>query len=293
MNLKDWQLSGKNFKFKEYQIFYRDSQTSGDGLLLIHGFPTASRDWYKMWPVLEVKFRLIAHDMLGFGFSDKPQDITYSIMEQANIIEELLKEINIENIHILAHDYGDTVAQELLARFIERKNRGVNGLKLKSICFLNGGLFPEAHNPRLIQKLLISPIGKYLSFFMNKNTLKRNFNQIFGKWTKPSDQEIDEFWDLIQYNNGISIFYKLIRYMAERKKFRERWVSALQNSTIPLRLIDGTADPIAGKNIADRYKELVPNPDIILLENIGHYPNIEASDLVLKYYIEFYENNFS
>lgn len=41
---------------------------------------------------------------------------TYSIIEQADIVEALLSHLRIKDVHIIAHDYGDTVAQELIAR---------------------------------------------------------------------------------------------------------------------------------------------------------------------------------
>jgi pimeloyl-ACP methyl ester carboxylesterase len=194
-----------------------------------------------------------------------------------------LKKLGIEACHILAHDYGDTVAQELLARFNESKL----GVDIRSICLLNGGLFPETHHPRLIQTLLISPIGFILSALFSKKKLQSNFNAIFGPDTQSTQEEINEFWELIAYNDGKNVMHRLIRYMAERKQHRERWVGALQNAAIPIRLIDGSFDPISGKHMAKRYQELIPNPDVILLENIGHYPQTEAPELVLEHYLEF------
>ena len=77
--------------------------------------------------------------------------------------------------------------------------------------------------------------------------------------------------------------------MSDRKKHRERWVSALQKSPAPILLIDGAADPISGKHMTERYRELIPNPVIVLLEKIGHYPQTEAPEEVLKTYYEFRE----
>ena len=54
--------------------------------------------------------------------------------------DELLDQLNIGPHHILAHDYGDTVMQELLARDIDRRVKGEEGLKYLSVVFLNGGL---------------------------------------------------------------------------------------------------------------------------------------------------------
>lgn len=84
--------------------------------------------------------------MLGFGFSSKPK-IDYSIFLQADIIEKLLSDKGILETKILAHDLGDTVTQELLARFIDRKNSGKKGLNIQAITLLNGGIFPNLIDP--------------------------------------------------------------------------------------------------------------------------------------------------
>ena len=291
MLIEDWKNQGKYFTYKnKYKIFYQESG-HGDPLLLLHGFPTASWDWNKLWGSLQKKYHLLAPDFIGFGYSDKPKNYEYSIHDQADVIEHFLENINVQSAHILAHDYGDTVLQELLARNIDRNEAGENGFKIKSIALLNGGLFPETHQARPIQKLLISPIGSLLVHFLNKKSLRRSFNNIFGKNTQPTDQEIDEFYSLVDYKNGKLIFHKLIRYMNDRRKYRERWVAALQNSPAPIRVIDGAIDPVSGKHMTDRFRSLITDPDIILLDEIGHYPQTEAPAEVLKYYYEFREKH--
>ncbi|OJJ21204.1 alpha/beta hydrolase [marine bacterium AO1-C] len=288
MQLNDWKNKGKYFGYKGHQIFYVQEGQATEHLVLIHGFPTSSWDWYKVWQPLVDKFTVTAPDMIGFGYSAKPKKYYYNIHDQASIHEDLLAKLGITECHIFAHDYGDTVAQEMLARFIDRENKGETGLKIKSICFLNGGLFPETHIPRLIQKLLISPAGAMVAGLMNKKRFKKRFSEVFGPQTQPSTQEIDDFWYLIDLNQGQKVGHKLIRYMKERKVYRERWVGALQKSTIPLRVIDGPFDPVSGKHMTVRYKELVPNPDVVLLgEGIGHYPHVEDPEGVLKAFWEF------
>ncbi|NXF13812.1 MEST protein, partial [Smithornis capensis] len=92
---------------------------SSDVVILLHGFPTSSYDWSKIWEGLTQRFhRVIALDFLGFGFSDKPRPHRYSILEQADIVEGLVRHLGLRQhrINLLSHDYGDTVAQELLHR---------------------------------------------------------------------------------------------------------------------------------------------------------------------------------
>jgi pimeloyl-ACP methyl ester carboxylesterase len=78
---------------------------------------------------------VLAFDLLGFGLSAKPRGHAYSIFEQADLAEHLLASQGIASYHVLAHDYGDTVAQELLARSREPGRRPA----LRSVAFPNGG----------------------------------------------------------------------------------------------------------------------------------------------------------
>lgn len=129
-----WQRDGRSFVHRGHSIFYR-TQGSGPPLLLIHGFPSASWDWQPIWQALTARFTVIAADLIGYGWSAKPRDYDYSILDQASCQEGLLRELAVDSVHILAHDYGDTVAQELLARYQDRAARNEKGLTLKSVCF--------------------------------------------------------------------------------------------------------------------------------------------------------------
>lgn len=168
ISLKEWEQQGQYETINGQRIFTcqggEKDNNNVPALLLIHGYPSASWDWEGMWATLTQHYYVITLDMLGFGFSDKPKDARYLISEQADIFEGFLQTLNVNEYHILAHDYGDTVAQELLARQID----GSSQLTINSVCFLNGGLFPETHRPILIQKLLLSPLGPLVTKLINK-----------------------------------------------------------------------------------------------------------------------------
>lgn len=284
---QEWKQKGQYFSYKNQQIFYRQ-EGNGEVLMLIHGFPTSSWDWWKIWPDLTSKFRVIAPDMVGFGFSDKPRNYTYSIHDQADLHEKLIEKLGIQSLHILAHDYGDTVAQELLARFNERSLKGNSPYQIKSLCLLNGGIFPEMHRPRRVQKLLQKPIiGWLISQIFTEKRFQVGFSEVFGPETKPSLEEIKHFWEIMNYQKGNKISHKLIHYIADRRQHRDRWVNALIETKVSLRLINGPEDPVSGLHAAERYKELIPNPDVVLLDKIGHYPQTENPEGVVKNYWEF------
>ena len=285
---RQWKSLGNSLRLKGHSIFVIDSgpplqNPDAETILLLHGYPTSSWDWERLWALLQTDYRLIALDLLGFGFSDKPYPHHYLINEQADIVEALVDHLSLERFHVLSHDYGDTVAQELLARQNEREQP-----QWLSLCLLNGGLFPETHRPRLIQRLLASPLGPYLTRHMEKPSIHKTMSQIFGADSQPSEELIEGFWEVININNGRRTLHKLIDYMKQRRQNRERWVGALGQSQVPIGLINGSADPISGAHMVARYKEVVGPPLMIIsLEKIGHYPQWEAPSQVNSAYRQF------
>ena len=276
LTLDSWIDSASYFEFDAQRIAYWNVG-SGRPLLLIHGFPTSSWDWHKIWQPLAEKHQIIACDMLGFGLSDKPRS-GYTFFRQADIQMALLNKLGVSEFDVVAHDYGDTVAQELLAR----ANEQGAAFGLGRMLLLNGGLFPEQHRLLPIQRLGNSPFGFLVSWLLNQKRFEASFRQIFGDNTPPSPQELDEFWQLIAHNNGHRISHALMRYITERHDNRERWVGALQESSVPLKLVIGGVDPISGKHMYEHFRKLVPDAEAVCFEDIGHYPQTEAPERTLS-----------
>lgn len=289
MSLSRWRDTGHRFDFRGHPVFYQRYGEGRTALLLIHGFPTASWDWELLWPGLCREFgHVLAPDLLGFGFSAKPPRHRYSLLAQADLCETLLAQHGVAEVHLLAHDYGVSIAQELLAR--QREHSLGHGLRLRSAVLLNGGLFPEAHRPTVTQRLLRSPLGPLLARLMSERGFGRAFSRVFGPQTKPSPIELHDYWRLVSHGGGARAMPRLIRYLDERRRYRQRWVDALTHAPVPLRLINGPEDPVSGAHMAQRYRELVPDADVVLLDGIGHYPQVEAPDRTLRAFLEFHRH---
>ena len=289
-SLQAWRAAGAFFKYRGHDIFYRTggdwSDDSKPVLVLIHGFPTASWDWVRLWDDLCRDYRVATLDMIGFGYSDKPVRYDYSIMDQADLHDAFFAHLEIRACHLFVHDYGDTVAQELLARYLEQGDAAA--VTLQSICFLNGGLFPEQHRATLTQKLLHSPFGPFLARLMTRDKFAKGLGEVFGPDTQPDPEEMDAFWALAQEKGGMPrIGHKLLGYITERRRYRERWVGALVHSTLPMTVIDGGLDPVSGAHMVERYRELVPNADALVLPHVGHYPHWEDPKAVLDGFMNF------
>ncbi len=277
-----WKKAGSYFGFAGRQIFYQ-RMGSGPPLILIHGFPTASWDWNRIWARLTTQFDVVALDLLGFGFSAKPRRHVYSMAEQADLVEALVAHLGLEDLHLLAHDYGDTVVQELLAREIEGRGK----VNMRSITLLNGGIFFDAAKPRLIQKLLRSPIGGVVAALLNENRFRASFSRIFAPETQLSADELHQYWQLVSHDAGHRIAHRLSRYLDERVEHMQRWRQATVESPVPLQLVAGDVDPVAGQAMIDRYQELCPHRPLTVLSGVGHYPQLEAPQATVDAFLKF------
>ncbi len=259
--LQRWKAEGSYFDYLGFDIFYR-MQGSGPPLLLIHGYPFNTWDWASIWPTLVQRFTVIAPDMMGMGFSAKPVAYQYSIHDHADMHEALLAHLGVENAHILAHDLGDSVGQELLAR--HRFGDHVYGrLGIDSITWLNGGMFVESYTPRLMQKVMSrTPLGDIMSPLqgsgLSRRVLEPTINEMFGPHTKPTRHMMDQFHEILDYNDGKRVLHKVGRFINDRYEHRNRWVRAMRETSVPMRLIDGPIDPNSGRHMAQRYAEVIP-----------------------------------
>jgi pimeloyl-ACP methyl ester carboxylesterase len=286
--LERWKSAGTYFDYLGFEIFYR-REGSGPNLLLIHGYPFNSWDWALIWPTLTQRFTVIAPDMIGMGFSAKPVAYEYTVADHADMHEALLHHLGIGSAHILAHDLGDSVGQEMLARH-EFGEQSYGALAIESITWLNGGMFNEAYTPRAMQKLMSrTPLGDIMSPLqgspLSRRLLEPTLNELFGA-TKPSRQMLEKFDQILGYNDGKRVMHKVGRFLDDRYAHRNRWVRAMRQTTVPMRLIDGPVDPNSGAHMAARYREVIPNPDVVMLGgDIGHWPQIEAPDAVLEAFL--------
>lgn len=248
-------------------------------LTLLHGFPTSSYDWAQMEQALKPHFHLLYVDFLGFGASDKPKEHAYSIVEQADILRLVWEEHAVDETAILAHGYGVSVVQELLARRAAgRKTRP----RLSYIVFFNGVLYPDLYSPRALEaKLSRSVMGALMAPFVKKEQIFAHISESFVQ--KPSGDILEALWQAISHENGHKILNKLLTYPEERLEHKGRWEGAFEGTRdIPMGFIWGMGDSVAGSPVAEKIRQARPDCKFFALKNVGHYPQLEAPENAAK-----------
>lgn len=279
-----WRKCGKYFEWGDHHVFYQRGG-SGEPLLMIHGFPTASWDWCWISRNFVDRFHMVLPDLLDYGLSLNASKKPCSVHMQADMIEALMEHRNLSDAHILAHDLGDTITQELLARH----NESSLSFRIKSVIFLNGGIIPDLHRPRPAQKLLAGPLGGLFANITPKGRMLDGLAEVFGPNTRPKGDMLKELWQVIVGVNGRAAMARRIRYMAERRQFAERWVGAIKNAKLPMMMINGLEDPVSGAHAADGFSKLVPKAKLARLPGIGHFPQIEAPEAVSELVHKFHD----
>lgn len=280
--VQEWFSQGKLVPYRGHPVFVRVAG-SGPALLLIHGYPTASYDWHRVWPALSRHYTLITVDMQGMGLSAKPADLAYSIHDHADLHEWLINAMGLKRVCVMAHDLGVSVAQEMLARRIE----GQPLAPIDAAVMLNGGIFPEVYRPRLILRILSSPLGPWVGSRMSRPAFGRTITALFGRKTPPGKALLDDFWALVTHNEGLAITHRVGCFWQERLAMRDRLVDPLLKRAVPVLFINGTSDPNSGQHMVDRYRALVPDADVVCLEGVGHWPQLEQADIVTAHVLKF------
>lgn len=272
-NYADWLAGGGRITpaGSNHQVFVRqDGPADGTPLTLLHGFPTSSHDWAPVLDhLLAAGHRVTALDLLGYGDSDKPRGHRYSILEQADLVEGMWTTLGIDTTAVIAHDVGDTVAQELLAR---------NPSRISTMTWLNGGLYPELHRRTRSQRLLHGPLGPFVARLMTESRFRAGLTEVLGRPVPP--EIMHAMWLGVERRRGVHALPSLLDYLDEREKYRERWGTALETYPGPQRFVWGPADPVSGAHMIAEVRRRIPHADVHVLDGVGHYPQVEAPDLV-------------
>jgi pimeloyl-ACP methyl ester carboxylesterase len=280
-SIESWWLAGEQAELlsgggAERHIFIRRFHSSEPPMTLLHGFPSSGQDYAKIAPTLAERHALLIPDFLGFGASDKPPEYPYSIGEQADLVQELWEVEGIESTAVVAHDYAVSVVQELLAR---RADNTLN-TDLRAITFMNGGLYPDLHRPQPAQTVLLDPErGPLLSAALNEELMIASLAPTFAPGYDAHADSV-HIWQSLKRDDGYGNLHLLIRYMTDRQANEQRWVGALEQTDVPLSFIWGMLDPVSGAHMAQRIRERLPDAPFTELEDVAHWPQLEAPDRV-------------
>jgi pimeloyl-ACP methyl ester carboxylesterase len=268
-------------------IFYREAgPANAPTVLLLHGFPSSSRMWEPLLPLLVDKYHLIAPDYPGFGHSSapSPSSFEYTFDNLARVIDELTTRLGITSYVLFMQDYGGPVGFRMALAHPER----VRAIIIQNAVAHEQGLSPLWETRR---KYWTDPAHELANLKANFTSLEATRQRHIGSSPHPDRYDPDTWTDEYAFLTGPSqadiqttLFLDYRTNVASYPRW-QNWLREVQPSTL---VVWGKYDPSFTVAGATAYASDVPKAEIHILE-AGHFALDEATDQIASLVRNFLE----
>lgn len=253
----------------------------GDSLrkiFLIHGYNSSTYVWKTVAPMLaERGFEVIAVDLVGFGFSDKPSWFEYSIQSQARILIGLMDRLGLGKVILVGSSYGGAIAASIALDYPER----VEKLVLVSPVSNNK---PLSHP--LMQIAKVPLLGELVSAFIvdSKRFIKWRMKQALSpaNYDLISEERIEKVRIPLKAKDSQKALLATARnWSADRI---EKDACLIPHSTL---ILWGEEDKVIDLSNAKRLYEEILHSKLVVFKNCGHVPQEEKPEEFVNTIVDF------
>jgi pimeloyl-ACP methyl ester carboxylesterase len=291
---EEWRSRGDYFSWRPAQgdaasvrIFHVElGSPEAPVLLLIHGWPTSSIDWFDVADQLSARFRVCALDFPGYGFSDKPPGWGYSLARDAELIEFYASEvIRADAGVVVGHDRGDSVALCYLAR----RAGGQPAMRLEHLVLSNGNIFlPLSNLVGAQRQMLDAESWAAMASSLTPTRLAEGMGaSTFTPARKAGDPEVEALSATFDHENGTRVLHDTIQYLVERSQNEEAWLTELARASFPVTVVWGLYDAVSPPRVAsyvwNEYLMLKPGRNrLYFVPDANHYLQVDRADAFVQ-----------
>jgi pimeloyl-ACP methyl ester carboxylesterase len=261
--------------------FYREAvpinPTDKPPVILLHGLPAQSYGWREVLPALSAQgFRAIAPDWIGFGLSAKPDKRAFAYTPDAYVkaLEAFVQALDIDRFSLVVQGFVGSVGLQYALRHPDQIDR---------LAILNTPLTSEAKVPWKIKQLGIPLAGEMLT--QDPLLVDRTLEGGGGYRVEDGDLDVYRRPFLKSSDAGRALFaivrnLQLPQAMTEIQTGFAQWQQ-------PTLVAWGIRDPWLPVGLAQAFVKLVPNAQLVQLEEVGHYPQEDWHEKVSETLIPF------
>lgn len=245
--------------------FQEAGQPDAPPIILIHGFCASTLVWSDVLLKLAAKgFRVIAPDLLGYGYSGKPRNGEYTILSQSKMIVSLMEQLGIERASLVGSSYGGAVAATVALNFPERVEQLV----------LVGAVTNNDPTRYLLMRLFGSPLlGDLVSPLLigSRRLLRRRMKRVYDKHDRKLDERrVDaRHLPLSASATHRAIIRTVRRWDADRIQREAHLI------TQPTLLLWGENDQDVPLHEGERLHRQINGSRLIIVRGCGHNPQEE------------------
>src|SRR6266481_3950434 len=269
------------------KIFYREAGLADAPIvLMLHGFPSSSRMWEPLLPLLADKYHLIALDYPGFGSSDapSPSSFTYTFDNLANVVDQLTVKLGITSYVLFMQDYGGPVGFRLALAHPER----VRAIIIQNAVSHEQGLSPlwEAR-----KRYWADPVHELENLKANFTSVGATRQRHIGSTPNPDRYDPDTWNDeyaFLSRPGQADIQATLFLDYRTNVASYPRWQKWLREVQPKMLVVWGKYDPSFSVAGATAYADDAPGAEIHILD-AGHFALDEATDEIAMLVRDFLE----
>lgn len=266
------EIDGATVHFQEF------GERENPTLVLIHGYTASTYVWHSVAPVFADKgFHVIAVDLIGFGYSDKPSWFDYKITSQARMISRLMDRLGIGRATLVGSSYGGAVAATIALDYAERVEKLVlvdaacndevlshPVLKLAALPFIGELLTPFLVDSKLFMKIrmkgTLAPVNHHL---ITKDRIESVIRPLHAADAHHSVLETSRNWDAC-------------RIEADAQYINQ-----------PTLIIWGENDTVIPMHNGEKLFDSILKSHLVVLKDCGHVPQEEKPELFAELVSEF------
>ncbi len=259
-------LQGEFIKLKDYSLFYTQhgNPNAKQTLLFVHGFQSSHYFFHKNIDFFKKDMQVIALDLLGCGFSDKPLDFNYQFQTYAHVIKEFLDAKKIDKVIYVGHSMGGGVGLAFASLYPEKLE------KLVAIAPANPYDLESLMNfEKMLNKGVFFALTVLDNIFLSKKTYE---NRICYKQKIPF-KELKKITAHKWTKNGRKAALKIVKSGGIEDVARLK--EGLLNICVPVLLVYGLKDKIVNAKKGPLLAQNIAQAKLVSFENEGHSPHYE------------------
>lgn len=243
----------------------------GPAVTLIHGFASALDTWNGVIPLLEKSHRVIALDLKGFGWTDRPPG-DYSPRAQASLVWALLDARGVDKTAIVAHSWGSSVALAAVMLHPERVTR---------IALYDAWVYEE-QLPTMFAWAREEAVGEILFSLFYKERPDEKLTGAFYDKTIVTEKFAEEVERAMDRPGTVAAALAAVR--GQNYERMQQHYRAIKQ---PVLLLWGREDTVTTLEMGERLSRDLPNSSMIVYPRCGHLPMIEAASSSNRDLVQF------
>ncbi len=250
------------------RVFYREAgPLHAPVLLLPHGYPCSSYEFRNLMPLLADRWRLIAPDFPGSGYSDTPDDFSYDFDGYADFLDRFIDRLEVARFALYLHDFGSQIGLRLAILRPER---------ISALIIQNGDIYEDTLGPKYapLQEYFRNPSPEGRAR-LGEAVSEDGYREEFLNDVRPEQAERipPDLWKLhwsLTTPRRREIAIDVIAGLRENLDWFPRYQAYLREHQPPTLVVWGPQDGYMPEASARAYLRDLPDAELHLLDG-GHW----------------------